>query len=252
MSENFVEIKEFRIPVEKVISLTPHQRYTYYLLGHVFNELMSLQKLIGFAIPKHEDETPARIRAENAQLFFLFRLAASKLFEFERVLNKKEFRISLEELVFITSPELKGKLREFNKAMGNAAWLGRMRNGMGFHYPNFLEWESYTTPDSTWIDDVIYVGSETGNTFYDASATVAMHWMFDKYRDFDVGDSVVPLADEIVELIKNGNNLVEALVATIAIIAAPDSRPLPAGKILAPEHDMITIPYWTHMSHMKS
>lgn len=251
MTSRSISISEIRIPIERVAALTPHQRYSYYLLGHVFNEMMSLQKIIGFAIPKHDDIRPARRNAEIAQLFFLFRLAASKIYEFQAAVNKKEVKVALDELVFAKTPQLRDLLRNFNKAVSGAAWLSRMRNGMGFHYPEFSDWETYTTPDDTWVDDLVYVGRESGNTFYDASASIAMHWMFDKYRNFEPATSVNRLADELIDLIKQINSFAETMVGTMITNLIPDGDANFVGKIIAPEHDKVSLPYWTHLAHMK-
>lgn len=251
MTSRSILISEIRIPVERVTGLTANQRYSYYLLGHVFNEMMSLQKMIGFAIPKHDDVRPARRSAEIAQLLFLFRLAASKIYEFQASVNRKEFRVALDELVFSKSPQHRDLLRDLNKAVGGATWLSRMRNGMGFHYPMFTEWEAYTTPDSTWVDDLVYVGQESGNTFYDASASVAMHWMFDKYRDIEPAKAFDRLADELIELIKQINSFAETMVGTIITNLVPDGDAKPIGRFIAPEHDKVSLPYWTHLASMK-
>lgn len=251
MTNRSVTINQLVIPVERVAALTPHQRYVYYLLGHVFNEMMTMQKLVGFAIPKHDDIRPVRRNAEIAQLFFLFRIAGSKIYEFKKTINRPEIFEALDELVYSSSPDSLLLLKEFNKAVAKAQWLGRMRNGMGFHYPTFQHWDSYTTPNEKWIDDIVYWGNENGNTFYDASATVAMHWMFDDYPGMEVPYSVRPLADELIGLIRMINNLTQDLVGTIVENLIPDGQATEAGKILGPEHDKVTLPCWTYMKHIK-
>lgn len=251
MTNRSVAINKLVIPIDRVAALTPHQRYVYYLLGHVFNEMMTMQKLVGFAIPKHEDVRPVRRNAENAQLFFLFRIAGSKIYEFQKTINLPEIWTALNELVYSKSPASLGLLKQFNQTVTKAEWLKRMRNGMGFHYPTFGHWSSYTTPDDKWVDDIVFWGNEYGNTFYDASATVAMHWMFDEYPGMDMPHSVRPIADELVDLIKMINNLTQDLVGTIIENLIPDGRATEAGKILAPEHDRVTLPCWTFMKHLK-
>lgn len=246
-----IEISQITIPIDKVAQMSACQRYTYYILGHVFNEMMSLQKLVGFAIPKHEDMRPCRRNAEIAQLLLLFRLAASKIYEFRATVNSKEVKSALTDLVFSEAPHLRDELTQFNRAVSGAAWLERMRNGMGFHYPKFQQWEQYTTPDQTWVDDIVYIGEQSGNTFYDASASVAMHWMFDNYRDLATADSFGPLVSELIRLIKQINRLIEAMVGTMVMAIAPNDPAKPVGKILGPDHDKVTLPFWTHLAHIR-
>lgn len=58
MTNRTVEMYEIRIPLDAVKKLSDEDRFSYYLLGYIFNELMSLQKLIAFALPKHDDTRP--------------------------------------------------------------------------------------------------------------------------------------------------------------------------------------------------
>jgi hypothetical protein len=90
MTSRSVEIHEIRIPVAKIAALTVQERYTYSMLGHMFNELMCLQKLVAFSMPKHNDYRPARIRPEFSQTSFLFRIASSKIWEAIIKLRKNE------------------------------------------------------------------------------------------------------------------------------------------------------------------
>lgn len=247
MTSRSVKIFELRIPLEQVAALSAHQRYAYYLLGHIFNEMIVLQKIIGFALPKHDDIRPSRRNAEIAQVFFLFRMAASKIYEAKAALNSKEVQDTLNELVFSHSPHLRDSLRRLNKAVSGATWLSRMRNGMGFHYPKFSDWEAYTTPNDTWIDDVVYFAGHSGNTFFDASASVAMHWMFDKYRDYEATESVDLLVSEIIDLIKQINDFTNTMAAEITARIVAEPKPQSKGTVISPEHNKVTLPYWTHL-----
>lgn len=252
MTNRRIEIRKVVVPVESVRGLSEEQRFAYYLLGHIFNEIMTLQKVVGFAIPKNDDRRALRRNAEISQMFFMFRLSSSKIYEAQQVLNGKEMKLSLEELVFPAAPECRTMLKELNQAIGQATWLTRMRNGLGFHFPNFQKWKDYITPDESWVDDVIYLGRESGNTFYDGSASVAAHWMFDKYRDLAIKDAFVPLVDEMIMLLKMINNFVEqALGVMIDGMLPEEAEAEYAGRILGPEHDRVSLPFWTYLSHMR-
>jgi hypothetical protein len=173
-------------------------------------------------------------------------MAASKIYEAQAAINSKEVHTTLEELVFAKSPDLRNSLKQLNKAIGAADWLSRMRNGMGFHYPKFSDWEQYTTPDSNWVDDIVYVGEQSGNTFYDSSASIAMHWMFDKYRNFEAVKSVDPLMNEMIDLIRQMNDFANAMAGQIIMKLVPNGSPKFVGKVIAPEHRKVPLPYWTH------
>jgi hypothetical protein len=247
MTYKSLKIFELRIPLERISALTPHQRYAYYLLGQIYNEMMALQKIIGFAVPKHDDIRPARRNAEIAQVFFLFRMAASKIYEAKSAINRKEVYSTLNEVVFPHSPELRDSLRALNKAVSSADWLSRMRNGMGFHYPAFADWETYTTPNSAWVDDMVYFGEQSGNTFFDASASITMHWMFDKYRNLNPTESVDLLVNEMIDLIKQINEFANLTTAIIINGLTPEGEIKLAGQAIAPKHNQVTLPYWTYL-----
>ena len=79
MKNRSVEMYALIVPLDAIKKLSEEQRFAYYLLGHMFNEVMCLQKLVGFALPKHDDVRPARQRPELGQAMFLFRLACGKI-----------------------------------------------------------------------------------------------------------------------------------------------------------------------------
>src|SRR4051812_649870 len=90
---------QVRIPLGVIKKLSDEDRFSYYLLGHMFNELMSLQKIVGFALPKHDDQRPARVRPEHAQAMLLFRLASGKIWETVLAINSKTLATTLRSLI---------------------------------------------------------------------------------------------------------------------------------------------------------
>ena len=55
-----VAVQRITVSSDRVLALSSEERYAYYMLGHFFNELMLLQKLLAFALPKHDDNRPLR------------------------------------------------------------------------------------------------------------------------------------------------------------------------------------------------
>ena len=185
------------VPLEAIKKLSDQQRFAYYLLGHIFNELMCLQKIVCFSMPKHDDSRPARLRPELGQAMFLFRLASGKIWEASESIRKnKELATTLREDVLPRMPSGSARLKALNKAVSGAAWLSPLRNGMGFHYPTFERWSSHVVPDVSWVDDVVYLGDKSGNAYYDSAETVAQAWMFEQYGATDLNDAVDPLVTE--------------------------------------------------------
>lgn len=181
MNTRSVEMYPLTVPLDTVKRLTDERRFAYYLLGHTFNELICLQKLVAFALPKHDDHRPARLRPELGQAMFLFRLASGKIWEASRAIrDNKELASALRDDVLPRMDKGKEWLKELNAAINSARWLSPLRNGMGFHFPTFERWSTHVVPDESWVDDVVFLGDKSGNTYYDAADTVAQAWMFEQ------------------------------------------------------------------------
>lgn len=250
---NSVQVIEFRVPIDRVRRLSDAQRYTYYLLGFIFNELMCLRKLISFSLQQRgADMRPVRLNAETSQILLLFRIACAKLWEVQLKLNAKEVSSVLRKDVWPHWPDGAGALKAVNAAVSNAEWLPRVRNGLGFHYPTLGQWKAYITPTDDWVDDIIYSGAENGNHFYDASESVAKHHMFGFEAPMKP-EQVKQTIDEMVALLGLVSNVVEESVGVfIANHLLPDD-PLdgPVHAISAPKYTEQRIPFWTEMSGAK-
>ena len=243
-----------KVPIEAIKRLTDEQRFAYYLLGHTFNELMCLQKLVAFALPKHDDNRPARLRPELGQSLFLFRLACSKIWEASKSTrdNKQLAHVIREDII----PRMDNGLhrqKELNAAINTAKWLSPLRNGMGFHFPTFARWHTHIVPDESWIDDFVFLGEKSGNTYYDAADTVAQAWMFEQYGLVDVKTAVEPMIDEMIDLLRLMNSYLEDALGVFiseVIMDRPVAREL-VGKVLAPEIGQVSIPFWTAMPNKR-
>jgi hypothetical protein len=251
MTSRSVQVHELRIPLKAIERLSEEDRFTYYLLGHMFNELMCLQKLVAFALPKHDDVRSARRRPELAQALTLFRLACSKIWEVKLALQTKEVSKTLRVLVLPALENGMTRLKALNAELNAAPWLGPLRNGLGFHFPDFKRWKADTTPQTGWVDDVVIFGESSGNTFYEAAETIAEAWMFRECAMFDGEMAPDPdrLIRQMIDLLAAMNSFLEdALGVFIAMVILKDQgRSKPIGKILAPDFGKVAIPFWTSM-----
>lgn len=250
MNARSVEMYSLTVPLDAIKKLSHEQRFAYYLLGHTLNELMCLQKLVAFSMPKHEDTRPARLRPELGQVMFLFRLASSKIWEASKALrDNKELARTLREDVIPRMENGKERLKELNQAISNAKWLSPLRNGLGFHFPTFERWRSHTTPNELWADDVMFLSRESGNTYYDAADTIAQAWMFDQYGSQTLQDAVDPLINEMIDLLRIMNSFLESalgtFIAEVVLDVPPDIKFI--GKVRAPEFKQVSLPFWTAM-----
>lgn len=95
-----IEVLTLTIDASSVLKLTDEERYVYYMLGHIFNELMCLQKLLFFTMPTHDDGRPLRMQPEIAQAFFMFRIAAGKIWEAKLAFDEKRMSTVLRDSFF--------------------------------------------------------------------------------------------------------------------------------------------------------
>ena len=252
-TKHAVEVLRLRIPLSKVIELDPHERYAYYMLGHFFNELMFLQKLLKFVIPTHDDTRPFRQQPEMGQTMFVFRLAAGKLFEAKLALNKEIMSAVLRRSFLPLVPNANVRIKEFNRSTEKAKWLAGLRNEHSFHYPPYEQWSAVVEPSDTWTGDDIFMAYQSGNVFYAGSDALAQHWMFGRLNSENPREAVVPMIDSLIDFLGQFNSLVEdilgAFVATRLVPAGEGA--LPVGSVMSPQFESVRLPFWTDMPKAK-
>lgn len=120
---------------------------------------------------------------------------------------------------------------------------------MGFHFPTFERWSSHVVPDESWVDDLVFLGDKSGNTYYDAADTVAQAWMFEQYGAVELRNAVGPLIDQMIDLLRTMNSFLEDALGTFIseMIMNTPSQPQLVGKVVAPEYESVSIPFWTAM-----
>lgn len=243
-------MRELVVPVDDIRRLTDRERFTYYVMGHIFNELLCLQKLIAFALPKHDDTREAIRQPEMGQALFLFRLACSKIWEARTTINQSvEISATLRQRVLAKMKGGPERLREVNKAIGAAPWLSKMRNGIGFHFPTFADWQGLIIPDDSWAPDSIYLGEMTGNTFYAGSDTIAHVWMFGLHGTPDLREAVEPMIEQMINLLRLVNSFLEDAMGVLVtdVVLTDPQQPLNIGEAMAPDFAGVAIPFWTAM-----
>lgn len=173
-------------------------------------------------------------------------MASSKIWEAILSIRGKEIAATLRNAILPKMPDGADRLKALNAAVNAARWLADMRNGLGFQFPSFVAWKPFTTPDDDWVDDVIFVGNQTGNTFYEASDSIAQHWMLRQY-DADVRAAVDPLISEMIELLRIMNSFLEDTLGVfiVEVLLAGKGGHKVVGKVIAPQHDKVSIPFWT-------
>ena len=244
-----IEVHQLKVSVSAVRALVPEERYAYYLLGHVFNELMFLQKLLKFALPIHDDERSFRKQPEMAQALFLFRIAAGKVFEAKLAFDNPTMSKVLPGSFLPLKPGLMDRFKELKSRVETAEWLASLRNQHSFHYPKFHQWAKLTEPASDWTDDDIFLGEQCANVFYAGSDALAQQWMFGQLDSANPQKAVEPMISALIVLIGEITGFLQDVLGAFVTQrltgeVQPDSF---VGTIECPEFESFYIPFWTYV-----
>jgi hypothetical protein len=169
-----VQLKILKITHEVWNAESEGTRYAVLLLGHIFNEVIMLQKMSVVSLPRG-DET-AQGMAMAAQTTFLARLLSGKIYEAYLILNNKAVNDFLSKKCHPFMLDERGQeLRNgFNKAVDDCKWLNLARNQHAMHYPTPEEWAPAIRLMQADKADYEWIGGEIwGYSFYASSAQVA-------------------------------------------------------------------------------
>lgn len=169
-------VKRVTIPFASIMRLTEEERYALFLLGHIFNEIMALNK---FAMMSNFKSQRKRSMAEKAggvfNAMFFSRMLAGKLYEASEAIRRKEVSKFLREHCFpLLKSDGAAALREFNRAVSQSKWLNEARNGHAMHYPTLVQSTAALTAlknGKAGFD--FFVGEKHGEALYWTSDAMA-------------------------------------------------------------------------------
>ena len=105
------ELHRLILSSEKMVALGPQERYVFVLAGHIFNELMLLQKLVHTS--RRPPDAPVPVLDASVGLsMFMLRLLAAKTHEAVDVLSKQSVRDVLIRDYFASDPDLQRQWEE--------------------------------------------------------------------------------------------------------------------------------------------
>lgn len=170
-------IKKVVVPLGQDFSYG--DKYSIYILGHIYNEIMFIQKLLVMARPRAESQSSAE-QADNVfvSMFFL-RLLAGKLFEAGEILKRKEVynfiltkcwpAVAEEEL-----PRCKEEFSSTLRRINRSKWLNSARNGHAMHYPDMDQCrKAIERLESGNAGYEFFVGDNVGETLFRSSDIMA-------------------------------------------------------------------------------
>lgn len=250
-----IVVKGVSIPVEKIEALTDTQRWAYYLLGFIANEMGSILRLLGHSLDAHGDQRRFRHMPELIQSSMLFRLAAGKAFEAMLQLRTGEFRSVFKEIIEQHLEDANARWSEVNTAFNNATWLGALRNGGIFHYPKLSDWKDITKPNENWENDQFYFSEGPYSIFFDASEVIGQNWTLStisKNAPPATKEEAQKRYEQLIDTTINLATLLQKFVVDSATVIIadhffqgnPPTQEL--GTVKGPAIDSIKIPVWTY------
>ena len=160
------EVRSLELSAAALRALDPQRRYVFALVGHIFNELMLLQKWVHISRKPPGNPGPEEDAAVGVTMF-LVRLLSSKVYEalHEDALTKKSVAEVLRADYFGSVDGLNEQWDAVLAKHADLEWLGWIRNKGGFHYMNAAQWAP-GLEDPICDGAYAYVGKRYGDTYF--------------------------------------------------------------------------------------
>ena len=178
------EVRRLELSADHLRALDPQGRYVFALTGHIFNELMLLQKWVDVSrrAPGHPGpEEDAAV----AVTMFLVRMLSAKVYEALHIdaLGKKAVADVLRADYFGKVVGLTDKWDAALAQYKRLEWLGWIRQKGGFHYMTATQWTPHLD-DPMCEGAYIYVGKRYADTYFHwAEMTASLPAMSHVNRD---------------------------------------------------------------------
>ena len=161
------EVTRLELSSERLRALTQPQKYVFALTGHIFNELILLQKWIHVAPRPPGTYGPQEDAAVGISMFLL-RMLSAKVHEALNVLNKSSVSEVMHRDYFPHHPGLKEKWGAALAQHHEMSWLKRVRDRGAFHYMNSAQLGPHL--DEAFAEGAYcYVGKRYGDMYFHCS-----------------------------------------------------------------------------------
>ncbi|MDM7950092.1 hypothetical protein [Hydrogenophaga sp.] len=181
MTQPTVKLHRLSLSATKLQALPPDELYVFALAGHVFNELMLLQKMVITSTPP-PGAHPFVQDAGVARAVFSLRLLVGKTHEAIKALSKQSVDVVLRDRFLTRVIGLDARWQAAREKHDTMPWLVKIRNQRAFHYMNKEQWLPHITPELIEGAYVI-VGTTYGNTLF-------------QWQEFAAGLPMLKLVDE--------------------------------------------------------
>lgn len=241
-----VELHRLDLSLPKLKALAPDELYVFALSGHVFNELMLLQKMVLTSVHQQTGNVHPFVQdASVARAVFALRLLVGKLEEAMRALGKQSVEDVMRQKVFALRPGLEARWDNAVQTYKTMPWLTKIRNQRAFHYMNKSQWLPHLT-DEVLGGAYVIVGSTYGNTLFqwhEVAAGVPMLKLVDENDPLEGGLGTI--LDQTGELLSDLTScLAEGLQAYMHAKLTEPGALADATEVAAPALSSVVVPYF--------
>lgn len=148
----------------KLKALGPNERYVFVLVGHIFNELMTLQKVMLVSQPPTEAHPFITDAGMTLSIIWL-RLMVGKTHEAITCLKRESVQQVLRAQFFAPVEGLSEQWEAALQKYEDLTWLQRIRNSKAFHYMTQAQW-SVDLRDEDCDEAYVIVGPRNGDILF--------------------------------------------------------------------------------------
>lgn len=238
-----VDLHKLNLSVEKMKALPALDRYAFALAGHIFNELMLLQKMVTICQAEDESHPLAKDGGVMSSLFMVRTLAA-KLHEAMDALTRPAVSAHLRAQYFQRVPGLEAKWDAVIAQLKATKWVNTIRNRWAFHYMKPSQWGPFLTDDALEGAYAI-VGQRYGDTlFWWAEVRAAMP-MLSEVNAEDPFAGLATILETLGDLVGHVTDCLACGIQAYMVDVLTDDDALDAAEpIEAPELSSFRVPYF--------
>jgi len=196
-------MKVYEIPISKqqLDSIPADARLFFIQLGHLANELSTLNRLLLF-VSNTTGTTELERRARNSQALLLVRLCSGKLFEGWQMFQRDYFGSKLsKEYDRLLDESGKNSLTEIKQYFSKNNLIKDIRDNFAFHYSSDdLKIQLQHTKDTGTL--YVYLGYAHGNSFYSFADVLVGSAMLSKVQGADPQQAMDALFADPIKAIK--------------------------------------------------
>lgn len=173
-----MKVYEITLTKQQLLSLPEKERPLFFQLGHVFNEISFLNKLL--IMVSHTEAAGLERKGMTVQSMIVARIFIGKAFEAWRMLEKELLKTKLMlDLDQHLPDEAKQALQYLKRYFGGTSLLATIRNKFSFHYlSEHIDEVMSAVPDEKEFKLVL--GDSHANTLHDFAEEVVSFGMLQK------------------------------------------------------------------------